>query len=155
MWIASAVHKRDLNESISKDKTAQNSEIQCSSFSPFGSTALPAVWERRKMGRFPLNFLYFLELAFLWMKDFMLLVLPIFVSWSTPCPYRKSNSFYSLSHTGLIQLVSLGELSTQLQTRNLKDSLTCIWVFVSWPAPESFFISGSNTVTLTDPKMVA
>lgn len=27
MWIASAVHKRDLNESISKDKTAQSSEI--------------------------------------------------------------------------------------------------------------------------------
>lgn len=48
------------------------------------------------------------------MKAFVLLTLPIFVSWSTPCQYRKSNSLYSLSHTDIIQFVSLGELSTQL-----------------------------------------
>lgn len=66
------------------------------------------------MGRFQLNFLHFLELAFLWMKTFILLMLPFFMSWSTPYQYRKSNSLYSLSHTGIIQFVSLGELGRQL-----------------------------------------
>lgn len=101
------------------------------------------------MSTFQLNFLHFLDLTFLWIKDLILLMLHIFVFWSTPCQY-KSLILFVLSSYGPNWICSLRRLKYTIYSFFSKvkfEGFIKLHLGLCFlTSPRIFSLSGSNTV---------